>query len=69
MTKKMKAALTLGALTVAVAVVGVGTPNLGYFIGGDMDSMFEMGKTIGGVLGEALGNPIFGLLGIILFVA
>ncbi|MBI3269372.1 MAG: hypothetical protein HYZ53_10160 [Planctomycetes bacterium] len=67
--KKSRALMTLAGLAATLAIVAVATPNLGYFIGGDMDSMYEMGKTVGSALGDALGNPIFGLLGIILFIA
>lgn len=69
MTKKQNAVLALTGLVAATALVACATPDLGYFLNADMDSMFTIGKTVGAALGSALGNPIFGLLGIILFVA
>ena len=67
--KKKNAVLSLVGTVAALALVASVTPDLGYFIGGDMDAMYSMGKTVGSALGTALGNPIFGLLGIILFIA
>ncbi|MBI3268071.1 MAG: hypothetical protein HYZ53_03550 [Planctomycetes bacterium] len=69
MTKKQNAAFALAALTVSLVAVGVVAPDLGYFLKANMDSMFTIGKTVGSALGTALGNPIFGLLGMILFIA
>ena len=71
MKSKKHAALALVGAVAALAVVTCVTPDLGYFIGGgsSMDSMYSMGKTVGSALATALGNPIFGLLGIILFIA
>ncbi|MBI3269373.1 MAG: hypothetical protein HYZ53_10165 [Planctomycetes bacterium] len=69
MTKKQNAVVTLSALVVALVAVTCATPDLGYFLKTNMDSMFAIGKTVGSALGTALGNPIFGLLGMILFIA
>ncbi|MBI5366220.1 MAG: hypothetical protein HZA54_04215 [Planctomycetes bacterium] len=69
MSKKQNAALILAGTTVSMLALGVALPSLGYFLNADMDSMFTIGKTVGQALGTALGNPIFGLLGMILFVA
>lgn len=69
MTKKQKAAATLAALSVTLVAAGLALPDLGYFLGADMDAMYTVGKTVGSALATALGNPIFGLLGIVLFIA
>lgn len=67
--KKMRAGLTLAGLALCLTVVGVGTPDLAYFMGTGYDSMFEMGKSVGSALGSALGMPILELVGIVLFIA
>ncbi|MBI3269369.1 MAG: hypothetical protein HYZ53_10145 [Planctomycetes bacterium] len=69
MTKKQQAALALTGFVASAALVVCATPDLGYFLNANMDSMFTVGKTVGNALATALGNPIFGLLGMILFIA
>lgn len=69
MTKKQKAALTLVGSVATLGLVACVTPDLGYFLGADMDAMYTVGKTVGSALATAFGNPIFGLLGIVLFIA
>ena len=69
MKSKKSAAIILGLLALTMVVVGVSTPDLAYFIGGGYDSMFEIGKTVGGALADALGMEILELVGIILFIA
>lgn len=69
MNNKRNAFLVLGLLALSVLAIGVSTPDLAYFMKTGYDSMFEMGKTVGKSLADALGMPMLELVGIILFIA
>lgn len=69
MAKKQNAALVLGLLALTLLVVGVATPDLAFFLKSSYDSMFSIGKTVGGALATALKMPILELVGIVLFIA
>ncbi|MBI3099776.1 MAG: hypothetical protein HYY93_16315 [Planctomycetes bacterium] len=70
MTKKTKAGLTLGALSLGLVGANVlATPHLAWFLDQDMGTFLQIGQSVGVALAHAFGSSIFELLGIVLFVA
>lgn len=70
MSKKIKAGLTLGALSVGLVAANVlVTPNIAWWLGQDMGTWLGLGQTIGGALASALNMPLLEIVGILLFVA
>ena len=70
MSKKTKAGVTLGALSMGLVAANVlATPNLGWFLNQSLSTWLGIGQSVGGALAEAFGSSIFEIVGILLFVA
>ncbi|MBI3099777.1 MAG: hypothetical protein HYY93_16320 [Planctomycetes bacterium] len=70
MSKKTKAGLTLGALSLGLVGANVlATPQLAWFLDQDMGTFVQIGQTVGSALAAAFGSSWFELIGVVLFVA
>jgi hypothetical protein len=70
MSKKNASAVLASLVMALVAIQTVVLPQLAFFLKvGTVDSMFSVGKSVGGALGQAFGNSLFEFIGIILFLA
>ena len=70
MSKKTAVVVILMLVATLVAVNVTVLPELAFFLKvGTVDSMFSVGKTVGGALASAFGSSIFEFVGIVLFLA
>lgn len=70
MTKKTRAAITLGVLSVGMASASLlATPAIGWWLGQDLGTWMDIGQSVGTALAHAFNNEWLEIVGILLFVA